>query len=150
MACRSRRQRVISGLLGLGLLLIGISLAGCVTMRFEKGNIGRPLPESAPTLELGKATLTDVLRLYGAPDQVGELSDGFALTYEHISYRGISLTAGISLNDTVRVSSDMTARGSLVRYDTMMFFFTKDGILKNSLLDIGNQKPLWKSYWQNQ
>jgi len=29
----------------------------------------------------------------------------------------------------------------------MMFFFTKEGVLQNSLLDKGNQRPLWKTYW---
>jgi len=149
MACRSRGWRVLLGLLGVTLLLIGTTMTGCVSLRLEKGVEGRPLPETAPALESGKATLAEVLQLYGAPDRIGELSDGFALTYERNSYRGLSLSLGLPLSETIRTSADMTAYGNLIRYDTMMFFFTKEGVLQNSLLDKGNQRPLWKTYWHD-
>jgi len=137
------------GLLGVALLLIGATMTGCVSLRFEKGAEGRPLPETTPNLEPGKATLTEVLQLYGAPDRVGELSNGFALTYERNSYRGLSLSLGLPLSETIRTSMDMTAYGNLIRYDTMMFFFTKEGVLLNSVLERESRNPLWKTYWHD-
>jgi len=149
MACRSRGRRALMGLLGVALLLIGATMTGCVSLRFEKGAEGRPLPETTPNLEPGKATLTEVLQLYGAPDRVGELSNGFALTYERNSYRGLSLSLGLPLSETIRTSMDMTAYGNLIRYDTMMFFFTKEGVLLNSVLERESRNPLWKTYWHD-
>jgi len=137
-------------LLGVALLLIGATMTGCVSLRFEKGAEGRPLPETTPNLEPGKATLTEVLQFYGAPDRVGELSNGFALTYERNSYRGLSLSLGLPLSETILTSMDMTAYGNLIHYDTMMFFFTKEGVLLNSVLERESLNPLWKTYWQEQ
>jgi len=148
MACRSKGWLLL-GLLGVTLLLIGATMTGCVSLRFEKGAEGRPLPETAPALESGKETLAEVLQLYGAPDRVGELSDGFALTYERNSYRGLSLSLGLPLSETIRTSMDMTAYGNLIRYDTMMFFFTKEGVLLNSVLERESRNPLWKTYWHD-
>jgi len=149
MECRSKARRAILGLLAVTLLLIGATMTGCVSLRLEKGAEGRPLPETTPALEPGKATLTEVLQLYGGPDHIGELADGFALTYERNAYQGLSLSVGLPLSDTVRTSADMTAHGSLIRYDTMMFFFTKEGILNHSVLERGSRTPLWKTYWNN-
>jgi len=149
MACRSSVRRALLGLLGVTLLLIGLTMTGCISLRFEKGAEGRPLPETTPNLEPGKATLTEVLQLYGAPDRVGELSNGFALTYEHNAYRGLSLSVGLPLSETIRTSMDMTAYGNLIRYDTMMFFFTKEGVLNNSVLERESPNPLWKTYWHD-
>jgi hypothetical protein len=149
MECRSKARRAMSGALVVILLLIGAAMTGCISLRLEKGAEGRPLPEATPALEPGKATLTEVLQFYGAPDRVGALADGFALTYGSSAYRGLSLSAGLPMSDTVRVSADMTARGSLIRYDTMMFFFTKEGVLSYSILEKGNRTPLWKTYWHD-
>ncbi len=149
MECRSRVRKVLPGLLGVSLLLIGMAVSGCVSLRFEKGVEGRPLPETAPSLEPGKATLTEVLQLYGAPDHVGELADGFVLAYTRNAYRGISMSLGLPLSDTIRAGADMTTFGSLIRYDKMIFYFTKNGLLRNSLLEKGSQYPLWKTYWQD-
>ena len=148
MECRSRVRRALPVFLAVILLLIGATLTGCVSLRFEKGAEGLPLPETSSSLESGKATLTEVLQLYGAPDHVGDLADGFALTYERNAYRGLSLSVGLPLSDTIRTSMDMTAYGSLVRYDTLMFFFTKEGVLQYSVLEKGSRNPLWKTYWQ--
>lgn len=150
MECRSRARWALLGLLGATLLLLtGTTMTGCVSLRLEKGAEGRQLPEAAPALEPRRATLTEVLQLYGAPDHIGELADGFALTYERNAYRGVSLSLGLPLSDTARVSADMTARGSLIRYDTLMFFFTREGVLRHSILERGSRTPLWKTYWQN-
>ncbi|OPY91049.1 MAG: hypothetical protein A4E72_00327 [Syntrophus sp. PtaU1.Bin208] len=149
MECRSRVRRALQGLIGVTLLLIGTVMSGCVSLRLEKGTEGRPLPETASALEPGKATLTEALQLYGAPDHVGDLSDGFALAYERNAYRGVSLSLGLPLSDTIKVSADMTARGSLIRYDTLMFFFNREGVLRHSILERGSRTPLWKTYWQN-
>lgn len=149
MECRSKARRAILGLLAVTLLLIGATMTGCVSLRLEKGAEGRPLPEATPALEPRKATLTEVLQLYGAPEHIGALADGFALTYERNAYRGLSLSIGLPLSDTVRTSADMTARGSLIRYDTLMFFFTKEGVLRHSILERGSQTPLWKTYWHD-
>jgi len=149
MECRSKTRRGMSGALVVILLLIGAVMTGCVSLRLEKGAEGRPLPEATPALEPGKATLTEVLQRYGAPDHIGALADGFALTYERNAYRGLSLSIGLPLSDTVRTSADMTARGSLIRYDTLVFFFTKEGVLRHSILERGSQTPLWKTYWHD-
>jgi len=149
MACRSKFRRILPGLLALILLMIGGITTGCLSLRFEKGGEGRPLSATAPALEPGKATLGEVLQLYGAPERVGELSNGFALAYERSTYRGLSLSLGLPFSDTIKTSADMTAYGNLVRYDTLMFFFTEEGVLSHSILDMGSRNPLWKTYWQN-
>lgn len=149
MACRSRFRRILPGLLVGILLLMGGTTTGCLSLRLEKGGEGRPLNESPPALEPGKATLAEVLQLYGAPHRIGELSNGFALAYERSAYRGLSLSLGLPLGDTIKASADMTAYGNLVRYDTLMLFFTEEGVLRHSILDKGSRNPLWKTYWHN-
>lgn len=149
MACRSRFRRILPAVLVLTLMWTGGITTGCLSLRLEKGGEGRPLSETLPALEPGKATLAEVLQLYGAPDRIGELSNGFALAYERSAYRGLSLSLGLPFSDTIKTNADMTAYGSLVRYDTLMFFFTEEGVLHHSILDRGSRNPLWKSYWQN-
>ncbi len=149
MACRFRFRRILPGLLAVALLLVGGAMTGCLSLRIEKGGEGRPLAEPPPALEPGKATLAQVLQLYGAPDRVGELSDGFALAYERSAYRGLSLSLGLPLGDTFKTSGDMTAYGNLVRYDALLFFFTEEGLLRHFILDRGSRVPLWKAYWHN-
>jgi len=56
---------------------------------------------------------------------------------------------GLPFSDTIRTSADMTAYGNLIRYDTMMFFFTKEGVLLHSVLERGSRNPLWKTYWHD-
>ncbi|SEM77811.1 hypothetical protein SAMN04489760_14617 [Syntrophus gentianae] len=148
MECRSSVRKALLGLF-CAILLIGANVTGCISLRLEKGAEGRPLPETALSLAPGKATLIEVLQVYGAPDHVGEISEGFVLAYERNAYRGLSLSVGLPLSDTVRTSADMTAHGSLIRYDTLMFFFTKEGVLNHSLLERGSRSPLWKTYWHD-
>ncbi|WP_408998196.1 hypothetical protein ACJ77P_10585 [Syntrophus buswellii] len=76
-------------------------------------------------------------------------ADGFALTFERSAYQGVSLSLGMPISDTIRLSAGLAARGSVIRYDMMMLLFTRERVLYSSIVEKGSDNPLWKTYWQN-
>jgi hypothetical protein len=42
----------------------------------------------------------------------------------------------------------MEATGNLLRYDTVVFIFTADGVLKDMKYEKGTSRPLWEDYWK--
>ena len=55
------------------------------------------------------------------------------------------LSFGIPLTDILISSFDISAHGTLVRYDLLLLFFTPDGILTKIVIEKGSQHPYLKT-----
>ena len=130
------------------LLMLCQIFGGCLSLRIDKvtkGSEVKPLPQE---FAIGKTTLTDVLISYGAPVDIVDMKGHFALHYERTFYRGVHLSLGIPLSDTLKASPKLDAAGNLIRYDTAVFIFTPEGILSGMSYEKGTDRPLWGTYWQ--
>lgn len=143
MGRRSKR------LLGAAILLVAcLSLGGCLSLRIDKVNDGaevKPLPQE---FAVGKTTLADILASYGAPANIVDMKDHFALHYQRSFYRGGQLSLSIPLSDVLKTSPKLDAAGNLLRYDAAVFILTPDGILSEMTYENGIARPLWDTYWK--
>jgi len=107
---------------------------------------GSPVASPGRTLLVGRTTLEDVLSRFGAPDQVMELEGKNLILYERTLYRENALTIGIPVMGKLGgPSADLSARGGLVQYDTLVLFFTPDDILCNVAFEKGSHRPYLKT-----
>jgi hypothetical protein len=143
MRCHSNKAPLI-----LILLLIGPVLWGCISFRIEKIKDGADVPLPPVEFMVGETTLSEVLSFYGAPAQIVNMKGHFALLYQKAIYRGGHLSIGIPLGDVAKVSPSLSSMGDLLRYDTVVFVFTPDGLLDNMKYENGTSKPLWNTFWQ--
>lgn len=129
-------------------LLIAIALLGCVSLRIEKVQQGADvLP---PTVELlqKKTLLAEILSGYGAPADLVDMDGDFALHYRRTLYRGMKVSVGVPLKSALLPNPSMEANGNLLRYDTAVFIFTADGVLKDMKYEKGTSRSLWEDYWK--
>ena len=52
------------------------------------------------------------------------------------------------LKSALLPNPSMEAAGNLLRYDTVVFIFTADGVLKDMKYEKGTSRSLWEDYWQ--
>jgi hypothetical protein len=129
-------------------LLIAIALLGCVSLRIEKGQKGADvLPPTVEFLQK-KTLLAEILSGYGAPTDIVEMNGDFALHYQRAHYRGMNLSIGVPLKNALLPNPGMEATGNLSRYDTAVFIFTADGVLKDMKYEKGTGRSLWEDYWK--
>jgi len=127
------------------LFIAGTLVTGCVSYRFIRGTEGRLIPSSSEECQEGKTTLQEALEALGAPDQVAELEGKDVLIYRRSLLAQSGLSFGIPLTDILISSFDISAHGTLVRYDLLLLFFTPDGILTKIVIEKGSQHPYLKT-----
>ena len=140
MACPSKIFRFL-----MYLFIAGTLVTGCVSYRFIRGTEGRLIPSSSEECQEGKTTLQEALEALGAPDQVAELEGKDVLIYRRSLLAQSGLSFGLPLTDILISSFDISAHGTLVRYDLLLLFFTPDGILTKIVIEKGSQHPYLKT-----
>lgn len=123
------------------LLVSSILLLGCVSFRFVRGVEGREVVPPGNELQVGKTTLGEVLLLLGAPDKLAELEGKDLLLYERLVLQENGLSLGIPVANIWGASIDISAYGTLIRYDTLAFFFTPEGVLQDMVFEKSSNRP---------
>jgi len=129
-------------------LLIAQALSGCVSLQIEKAQEGADVLAPPDTFIQKKTTLEEILSCSGAPTDIVDMNDDFALHYRRTLDRGMNVSIGIPLKYVLMPSPSMKATGNLLRYDTVVFIFTADGVLKNMKYEKGTSRSLWEDYWE--
>jgi hypothetical protein len=129
-------------------LLIAQALSGCVSLQIEKAQEGADVLAPPDTFIQKKTTLEEILSCYGAPTDIVDMNGDFALHYQKGLYRGMNVSIGIPLKYALMPSPSMKATGNLLRYDTVVFIFTADGVLKDMKFEKGTSRSLWEDYWE--
>lgn len=131
------------------MLLLACLLSGCVGLRFDRISQGADVPAPAADLKEGKATLAEVLNRYGAPTEIVDMNDHFAILYKKSFYQGGQISIGIPLPDLHFQSGfKMEAAGNLLRHDVLALFFTPEGLLAGTVYERGAILPYWESFWK--
>jgi hypothetical protein len=124
-----------------------LMLGGCLSLKFEKVQEGAQVPAPPSEFAPGKTSLQDVLSRYGAPTDLEDMNDDFALHFSRALYRGVKASLGIPLKNSLLPNPSVETDGDLLRYDTAIFIFTADGVLKDMKFDQGTERSLWEAYW---
>ncbi len=126
-----------------------VFLNSCVSYQIAKYVEGDEVVVPKQELEVGETTLREVLSLLGAPDRIVELEGKNLLVYERALLYRNRLRVGIPLSNLVRGSFDISAYGTLVRYDSLALFFTPDGILIQKVFEKGSDHPYLKTLFSD-
>jgi len=129
-------------------LLLSQVLSGCVSLRIEKMQEGVDVAPPPVEFIQKKTLLAEVLAGYGAPTDLVDMNGDFALHYRRALYRGMRVSMGIPLKSVLLPNPSMEAKGNLLRYDTAVFIFTADGVLKDMKYEKGTSRSLWEDYWR--
>ena len=129
-------------------LLIAQAISGCVSLRIEKIQGGADVLPPPVEFIQEKTLLEEILSCYGAPTDLVDMNGDFALHYQRALYRGMKVSMGIPLKNVLLPSPSMEATGNLLRYDTVVFIFTADGVLKDMKYEKGTSRSLWEDYWK--
>ena len=129
-------------------LLLAQILSGCVSLRIEKKQEGVDVLPPPVEFIQKKTLLEEVLAGYGAPTDLVDMNGDFALHYRRALYRGMRVSMGIPLKSVLLPNPSMEAKGNLLRYDTAVFIFTADGVLKDMKYEKGTSRSLWEDYWR--
>lgn len=134
------------------LLFAGFFLNGCITYQIARYVEGDEvvLPEDG-RLQVGETTLSEVLALLGAPDNVAKVGLEDLLVYERaLLYRNrIKVGIPVPLSSVIRTSFDASAYGTLVRYDSLALFFNSEGILSHKTFQQGSSHPYFKTLFSS-
>ena len=130
-------------------LLIAQVILGCISLQIDKIQEGVDVL-SPPVEFLQKETLLEeILSCYGAPTDLADMNGDFALYYRRALNRVMNVSIGIPfLKSALLPNPSMEAAGNLLRYDTVVFIFTADGVLKDMKYEKGTSRSLWEDYWQ--
>jgi hypothetical protein len=128
-------------------LLIAQAITGCVSLQIEKAQDGADVLPPPDKFIQKKTSLEEILTGYGAPSDIVDMNGDFALHYQKGLYRGMNVSIGIPLKYALMPSPSMKATGNLLRYDTIVFVFTADGVLKDMKYEKGTSRSLWEDYW---
>jgi hypothetical protein len=123
------------------LFIAGDLVTGCVSYTLIKGTDGRSIPPIYEQCQEGKTTLQEALETLGGPDQVAELGGKDVLIYRRALFAQHGLSFGLPLTDIWMPGFDISAHGRLVRYDSLLLFFTPDGMLAKMVIEEGSQHP---------
>jgi hypothetical protein len=129
-------------------LLLSQVLSGCVSLRIEKMQEGVDVLPPPVEFIQKKTLLEEVLAGYGAPTDLVDMNGDFALHYRRALYRGMRVSMGIPLKSVLLPNPSVEANGNLLRYDTAVFIFSADGVLKDMKYEKGTSRSLWEDYWQ--
>lgn len=136
--------------LALTAFILGSCAFGCMSFRVLRTVEGRDIVCPEGTFQAGKTTMTDVLSLLGAPDKLTELEGKNMLVYEKMVNHQNTLSIGVPIYDIRGPSLDLSAYGTLVRYDTLALFFTPDGILQDMVFEKGSSRPYLQTLFTEQ
>jgi hypothetical protein len=128
-------------------LLIAQAISGCVSLRIEKIQEGADVLPPPVEFIQKKTLLEEILSCYGAPTDLVDMNGDFALHYRRALYRGMKVSMGIPLKYALLPNPSMEATGNLLRYDTVVFIFTADGVLQDMKYEKGTSRSLWEDYW---
>ena len=129
--------------------LIAQAISGCISLQIDK--IQEGVDVLPPPVEfLQKETLLEeILSCYGAPTDLADMNGDFALYYRRALNRVMNVSIGIPfLKSALLPNPSMEAAGNLLLYDTVVFIFTADGVLKDMKYEKGTSRSLWEDYWQ--
>ena len=129
-------------------LLIAQAISGCISLQIDK--IQEGVDVLPPPVEfLQKETLLEeILSCYGAPTDLADMNGDFALYYRRALNRVMNVSIGIPfLKSALLPNPSMEATGNLLLYDTVVFIFTADGVLKDMKYEKGMSRSLWEDYW---
>jgi hypothetical protein len=129
-------------------LLMAQTISGCVSLKIEKFQEGVDILSPPDEIVQRKTSLEEILSRYGAPTDLVDMNGDFALHYRRALYRGMKVSIGIPLKYALQPNPSMEATGNLSRYDTVVFIFTDDGVLKDMKCEKGTSRSLWEDYWQ--
>jgi hypothetical protein len=129
-------------------LLIAQAISGCVSLRIEKIQEGADVLPPPVEFIQKETLLEEILSCYGAPTDLVDMNGDFALHYRRALYRGMKFSMGIPLKYVLLPSPSMEANGNLLRYDTVVFIFKADGVLKDMKYEKGTSRSLWEDYWK--
>jgi hypothetical protein len=129
-------------------LLIAQAISACISLQIDKIQEGvEVLPPPVEFLQK-KTLLEEILSRYGAPTDLVDMNGDFALYYRRALSRGMYVSIGIPfLKSALLPNPSMEATGNLLRYDTVVFIFTADGVLKDMKYEKGTSRPLWEDFW---
>ena len=126
----------------LGGLCAALLLASCITYRIDREISGVELHDPGGHFRIGASTMGDVLLTLGAPAEVLSIKNQDLFIYQRSLLYENRFSLGVPLLDlAVGGSADLSAYGSLTRYDTLAFFFGADGILDHMVFEKGSSKP---------
>jgi hypothetical protein len=128
-------------------LLVAQAISGCVSLQIEKAQEGVDVLPPPDEFVQKKTSLEEILSSYGAPTDLVDMNGDFALYYRRALYRGMNVSIGIPLKYALLPNPSMEATGNLSRYDTVVFIFTADGVLKDMKYEKGMSRSLWEDYW---
>jgi hypothetical protein len=128
-------------------LLIVQAVSGCISLQIEKVQEGVDLLPPPDQFVREKTSLQEVLSCYGAPTDLVDLNGDFALHFRRALYRGINFSIGIALKNALLPNPSVEAAGNLLRYDTAVFIFAADGVLKDMKYEKGTARSSWEDYW---
>ena len=127
-------------------LVLAQAISGCMSLQIEKRQEGGDV--LAPPVEFlqKKIVLDEILSSYGAPTDVVDMNDDFALYYRKALYKSMDVSLGIPLQNLM-LYSNMGAYGNLLQYDAVVFIFTADGVMKDMKYRKGSNRSFWDDYW---
>jgi len=128
-------------------LLIAQAISGCVSLQIEKIQEGANVFPPPDEFIQKRPSLEEILSGYGAPSDLVDMNGDFALHYRRALYRGMNVSIGIPLKYTLLPSPSIKSTGNLLRYDTVVFIFTADGMLKDMKYENGTDRSLWEDFW---
>ncbi len=128
-------------------LLIAQAISGCVSLQIEKIQEGVDVLPPPEEFLREKTSLQEVLSNYGAPTDLVDMNGDFALHFRRALYRGMNVSIGIPLKNALLPNPSVGTDGNLSRYDTVVFIFTADGVLKDMKYEKSTGRPLWEDYW---
>ena len=128
-------------------LAIAQAISGCVSLQIERVQKGVDVLPPPVEFIQKKTSLAEILSCYGAPTDLVDMNGDFALHYRRTLYRGMNVSIGVPLKNALLPNPSVEATGNLLRYDTVVFIFTADGVLKDMKYEKGSSRSLWEDYW---
>lgn len=127
--------------------LVSVFLGGCISYQLARYVEGDEIVLTHDQFQEGKTTMSEVLALLGAPDEVTKIGLENLLVYERaLLYRNrIKVGIPLPLGSVLRGSFDISAYGTLVRYDSLALFFNCDSILSHKTFEQGSSYPYLKT-----
>lgn len=129
-------------------MLAGQVIFGCVSFHIDKINDGADILPPPDEFKPGKTSLQEVLNCYGAPAEIVNMKGHFALHFQRTMGRAGHFSIGVPLVDVLKAGPELTARGNLLRHDTAVFVFTREGLLEDMIYEKGTSRPLWGTFWK--
>lgn len=142
MACRFNHSFIMTVLIGS--LLLG--LTGCLSYRYERRVEGLEIEDPGDAYPLDKTTIGDVLISLGAPDEIHSLDNTDLLVYRRSLFQESGLSLGLPVLDVATGGTvEFSATGALARYDTLIFWFSPQGILQDMVYEKASDSSYLKT-----